>query len=367
MNERRRTTLIPDSMPSRSSNEEVEVVEDESKRRMKQIPSAQMERMYGKGFKLLQKAGFDPLKDSAKTAPIKVLIRRPREGLKDDDLAGRKALGEAVHAQPKGDLDTLDVSEYVELFSSIRKYIEEEGGSAPVYRIYSRVVKIAIETPSLATFMFVLKSYGKRESLRIVGDSASAEVLLAKPPTAGPRFQTIKCVCTPPDARSEISFSRQVDWAAHVFSRFEFSHEEYEMRLMRMSEDWGLFYCLACKRPFPDLVRVVKHCRAMNDDQHVSFARILIGVLLVEAVLAPQAHLLLNAIQEGDEDFAWAQIFSGLAQDALQDIPFDECLTPIALSEDEKGEPDEVYEVIELEEESSASDHDMHGVINLED
>ena len=366
MEKKRRSTLIPDSVPSQSSND-VEIVEDESKRRMKQIPSTQMEKMYGKGFKLLQKAGFDPSKDTAKSAPIKVLLRRPREGLKDDDLTGRTALGESEGASRKSDMDTLDVEEYVKLLSLIRKYIEEEGGSAPVYRIYSRVVKPAIDHPSLATFLLVLKSYGKRESLKTVGDSASAEVVLAKPPSAGPRFEIIKCICTAPDARSVTSFSRQVDWAAHVFSRFEFSHEEYEMRLMKMSEDWGLFHCLACKRPFPDLVRVVKHCNAMGEDQHTAFGRIVIGVLLVEAVLSPQAHLLLNAIQEGDEDFSWAQIFSGLAQDALQDIPFDECLTPIALSEDELDEPEEVLEVIELEEESSASDHDMHGVINLED
>ena len=370
MDTERKQTLIPDEFPSRSSNE-VEVIEDESKRRMKQIPPGQMEKMYGKGFKLLQKAGFDPSRDTAKAAPIKVLLRRPREGLQDDDLVGRKALGDSAHERRNRDSDTLDVSAYVEQLGAIRRFVENEGGSAPVYKIYARVVKPSIESsPSIATLLLVLKSYGRQHSLKIVGDeSASAEVVLAKPPFEGPRFQIIKCVCTPPDSRSGVAFNRHSDWASHVFSRIEFCHEQYEMRLMRLSEDWGLFYCLACMRPFPDLVRVVKHCRAMNDDKHKGFGIILIGVLLVDETLSGQAHLLLNAIQEGDEDFPWSQIFSGLAQDALEDIPFDECPTPIALSEDDYEEVDEVTEVIELEEDSgqSDSDHDMHGIINLED
>ena len=68
--------IFPDEIPSESS--EVMVVDDEPKRRMQELSMKQMESLYGKGLKLLQKVGFSD-KD-ALGAPIKVLLRKPREG-----------------------------------------------------------------------------------------------------------------------------------------------------------------------------------------------------------------------------------------------------------------------------------------------
>ena len=48
--------IFPDEIPSESS--EVMVVDDEPKRRMQELSMKQMESLYGKGLKLLQKVGF---------------------------------------------------------------------------------------------------------------------------------------------------------------------------------------------------------------------------------------------------------------------------------------------------------------------
>ena len=356
MNYEKSSTLVPGTNTTQKFDE-VEVVDDESKRRMKSISSSQMARMYGRGFKLLQKAGFNPNEEENTTAPIKVLLRKPREGLQDDEVAGRKALGESA---------AVDISDYMSQLSNVREFIEAEGGSASLHRVYAKVIKPHIASPSIVELSRALTSAGKENGIKIVGEvSADAQVVLIRPPAStGPRFQTIACTCTAPGARYPVSFSRTNDWAWHVFDRFEFGHEEYEMRLMRMSEGWGLFHCLQCHRPFPDLVRVVKHCRAMPDQHHRLFGTIVLGVLLERAdSLTPQGQLMLLAVQEGDVEFEWGKIFSDFVIKHDIEIPFEECPpTPIALSDDE-----DVVEIVDVADEDTSSDHDMHGIINLED
>lgn len=365
MERRARTTIIPDSTESSS----VQVVEDESRRRLRQVPSTELAKMYGRGFKLLQKAGFDPVRDAERDPPIKVLLRGRREGLKDDDLEGRRALGEKQESAKNSkhgetNVQTADFSVYIALMPKIRKYIENIGGSIQYNLLYERLIRKAVQRQSFKPALLAIKSYGESQGIKVVGDHESTcHIVLSKPPF--PKVDSFKCVCAAPDARTPLAFSSQAEWAAHVYSWFEFSHEEYEMRLMTISqESSGMYYCLACMRPFPDLVRVVKHCKAMNNEFHASFGKILIAVFLVDRDVSVQAKMLLNPMKQGDDKFPWLRFFSDLAQECEEvfDTP-----TPIALSD---GESD-VIEVVELEEKSEESDspslHDMHGVINLED
>lgn len=363
--------MIPDSMPSESSKD-VQIVEDESRRRMSQVPSAQLAKMYGKGFKLLQKAGFDPAKDAERDPPIKVLIRRRREGLKDDDLAGREALGEKEPESNKVTSNKAgkappDFSEFVALLPKIRTYVAKMGGSMHYNLVYERVIKKAVKPPAFKLALVAIQSYGESHGLKVAGNNESTCHILITNKSPSSESSSFKCVCAAPDARTPLSFPTQAEWAAHAYSWFEFSHEDYENRLMKISqESGGMFYCLACMRPFPDLVRIVKHCKAMGNDFHASFGKILIALLLVDRrALSVPAKMLLKPMKEGDDKFPWLRFFSDLAPDKEEET-FD-TPTPIALSDDEG----DVVEVVKLEEESDESDspslHDMHGVINLED
>jgi len=344
--------------------DDVSVVDDESQRRMKQLSSGQMEKLYGKGYRLLQKAGFDPTEDTQKPPPIKVVVRKPREGLQDDDLSGRKVLGEVPehrHQQGGPESDTIDVVEYLDFFSQIKLFLESQGGSAPLYRVFSSVIKPRIPSSTVSIFQLVVDLKGAKHGFKI----SNGEIILIQPPSTSSIFlsQNIPCICAPPHAHYPVTFNRVIDWAAHVFERFDLNHEEYEQKLMTISEnrDIRIFHCLACKRPFLDLVRLVKHCRAMGDTDHNMFGKIVVGTLLGPNDYVGHDKLFLTSLETGDEDFPWKN-FSGLANDVFDDIPFEEPSTPIDLSDDDD---DDVIEVIIADDDESA--HDMHGVINLEE
>jgi hypothetical protein len=261
-------------------------------------------------------------------------------------------------------MDTIDVGQYLNVFDAVYSFLDAQGGSAPLYRVFTQIVKPSVPSGTISIFKLVVELKGLKHGFKI---SSGAEVILVKPPTSTSAYitQNIPCVCTPPNAQYPVAYNRVVDWADHVFDRFDFSHEEYEMKLIKISQnrEIRMFHCLACNRPFLDLVRLVKHCRAMEDPEHTMFGKIVIGTLLGPNDNIGQDQLFLTALETGDSEFPWKN-FSGLAKDVFEDIPFHEPSTPIDLSDDS-----DVVEVMELQDsdESDMSTHDMQGVINLEE
>ena len=324
----------------------------DEKARMAQLSAEEMEKTYGRGYKLLQRAGFTGPAAAVAAAPIKVLIRRPREGLRDDDSVGRKALGEPSTSSTTTRASPQSMSELrqkiLDLFPEIRRFIDHSGGSCGVKSVFHRIVKPRVPTCDVSLFKLVLISARIPDFKLTSGDT---ELVLTKPRSVpGTR---IECTCS----REFVSVH---DWSVHVYQSSDSAHSEYEETLWRALPSSVRPFCLVCLgESFTDVRSVVRHCREIGDTAHERLGRVVISTILApsrDPVALGMDTLLLTALELGDATFPWRQLTGG-AVDAFETIPFDAGPpTPIDLDYDS----DAALEVVELEGDDS-------DVLNLED
>lgn len=336
-------------MNSSSTAVDLDEEVDDDRRRMQELTSDEMQRIYGRGFRLLQKAGFSST-DSA-TAPIRVVVRKPREGLKDDDLANRQTLGEsktkgAASTKPMTVEDIQgSLTQLKRLLPNIAAFIESRGGSCSLSEIINKEIKVHIPSMNQRFFLIAARLVGTADyGFRITEDDGN--VILGRPTGA---LTKIKCACG-------ASWTSKTEWVDHTFSDFEISHQDYHTVLSRRAQEVA---CLACLREFGDLVKVVKHCRLLKSEtKHRKFGKVVLQTFLGDD--SDIKNLLLVAMEAGDQEFPWTAIAGG-AQDPLEDIPFMKKLidegppTPIHLDEDSSD--DDPIEVIDINQD----------FINLED
>ena len=330
-------------MSSESSAVDLEGEVEDARRRMQELSPEEIKRLYGKGFKLLQKSGLRA--SDGVGAPIRVVVRKPREGLRDDDLANRQTLGEIKTKKEPGKISMTNedirgyISELRSLLPSIATYIESHGGSCGLTDIINKVIKVRIPTMTQRFFLIAARLVGTADhGFRITEDEGN--IILCKPQAFATR---IRCACG-------ASWGSKHEWTNHVFADFEISHQDYHTVLTRRA---GEVACLACLRIFTDLVKVVKHCRLLKSDpRHMQFGKVALQTFLGDNT--DVKNLLLVAMENGDNDFPWPAL-QGEAQDPLDEIPFgdigkladDGPPTPIHL--DDESSDDDAVEVIDVE------------------
>jgi hypothetical protein len=308
---------------------------DETISRMKPLSDKQVGKLYGKGYLLLTKAGLREGEELS--APVKVYVRKAREGLQDDDCKGRKVLGEQSEKASSVN-HTLDLSAYIGTFPRIVEYISALGGSAHIAEVFRDMVRDKVASPSFTVFKLLLDTDIVKYGLKRLGD----EVLLIRPPLTIASSRKA-CVCQ--DGRRY--FRTLPEWASHVLEELSSYHELYESELMGWSRSGRWFHCLPCNRPMQDLVRVVKHCNAMPDDLHKHFGRVVV-ISALHSSDEFQRDLLFQAMHDGDSAFPWGS-YAGGAADPLEDIPFSESpRTPIHLS-DSDSDIAEVVDIIDVD------------------
>ena len=335
--------------------------EDDPRRRLAILSQQEVAKVYKKGFKLLQKAGLkagDPLEP-----PLRVAIRKTREGLKDDDLAQREAVGEP-RSRTKRRVAASDNIEFTGTQSSLEdlakilpdvsSYIERQGGSAPISEIVSRVLKPRIPRITLRGFLVaarlgILSTVG----LKITEDE---NVLILSKPTGRHFEQIIPCACGS-------HFSDVIQWARHVFNASWEGHQVYSRALKEITVKASCLVCLNPRTLFPDILSLIQHCRNLSDDKdHSKFAEFLILKVLHRSDDPLDENvkmLLLRAIESCDAQFPWRSIGPGIADPELT-IPFpDGPPTPIYLddSDSEVISNSDVVEVVNLD----------NNLINLEE
>lgn len=303
------------------------VVLDESQCQ-KQLSHDEMVKMYGRGYKLLLKTGFS--KDSSGSAPIKVLVRKPREGLKDDDSAGRKILGESTDYVKK---DVQNFEPYLELFPRIKRFLSSAGGSYKLKALFYKVVRPVFSGANYAVFKLLVSS----PDFVLVGD----DLVLTKPPQTT-RLHPIVC-----EACMQ-GYSSLSEWSWHVLRTLDQTpHSKFEHKLLNVTARApGLttYICLVCVRgDYPNLNRLVHHCRTMIDPPHDQLGRAIIETFLHPDNGVGLGNLFLDALVNGDKDFPIL-----VSNDDV--IPFAPA-TPIDISSDD--------DAIDLD--------DTSAIINLED
>ena len=324
---------------------DITVVPDESERRLQEIPIEEMRRIYGKGFRLLQKSGMSEA-EKLPAAPIKVVLRKPREGLKDDDISGRRALDDHRTGSAPSEIDFEQIyRDLKRCIPSIKQYVETHGGSVLVKEIVDRVLRPNSLGISPRQFLVLSRLIGITESgLRLNEDGS--QLMSMRPVSVS---QEINCACG-------MRFKTSYMWLSHVVQELDVSHSEYETRLLRI----GSFQCacLVCsERKFTNILRLLEHCRSIGDSAHLK-----LGKAVVVSQLDPiegTSQLMLTAIEYDDKQFPWQSLL-GIAADPLENIPFDPGPpTPIYIDDD--GDID-VMEVVDI-----ASDLNNPDFINLED
>jgi hypothetical protein len=327
---------------------DVSVIPLESDRRMQNIPIEEMRRMYGKGFRLLEKSGLSGA-EKISDAPIKVMLRRPREGLQDDDITGRKALGEdrpeIIRSEVRLEVQYRDLKLMI---PSIRKFIDARGGSASVQLVINNLLKPTVRI-SRKQFLVVSRLVGLSDhGLKLNEDGT--ELLSLRPVSVR---EEINCACRK-------KFSSSFLYLEHLLKDFGASyHAQYENHLLE--KEITTAACLECcngQTRFPDIVQLINHCKSFGDAIHLKFAKAILVSQFghLEETTGP---LMLTALELGDRQFPWQSLL-GEAADPLEDIPFDPGPpTPIHLEDDEESDCD-VVEVVDIEPDNS-------NFINLED
>lgn len=327
--------------------------DDDPRRRLTILSHQEISKVYKKGFNLLQKAGLKP-GDSIEP-PLRVTVRKAREGLKDDDLANRKGVGETTGGPKKSrggpfGAQVTDsqssVDELAKLLPEVTRYLEQRGGSASVSEVLSKAIRTKLPKVTQRGFLIaarlgILTPFG----LNITENENS--LILTKPPT-GQADGSKPCAC----GRSQPSPHH---WSRHVFNESWEGHEVYSKTLQDTIVKASCLVCLKRDINFPNMLSLVQHCRNSYEDvDHALFAEFIILKLLHESgdpVDQQMKTLLLDAVESCDKDFPWKSLGQNLADPDLS-IPFPEGPpTPIYLSDsDQVSDPDsEVVEVVDLD------------------
>lgn len=314
------------------------------------LSSQELSKTYGRGYLLLKKAGLTEEDESLASAPIQVLTRRPREGLKDNDAHGRKSLG----ADKQGTPDELLLLEAKEKLGKLTPQIEHKirsaGGSYPVIQLCKELTALAPGC-SYLYFMIAMKEI-RNESFRFSADDKN--LILSRPQHIDLN-PDIACAC------GEI-FSSDRRWSIHVLRNIRNLHARYEQSLQESMSPTSSASCLACHQAsFNSFLALIGHCSSEGDAEHELFGGLLLRNVLLEGRSIATKALLITAIELGDKAFPWKSLVGGAA-DPLESIPFsDGERIPIALDSDD----DEPLEIVEID--SDPDSHRVIGVIDLEE
>jgi hypothetical protein len=336
-----------------------EVNVDDPRRRLSQLSHIQVAKEYKKGFKLLQKAGLRP--EDSLDPPLRVAVRNPREGLKDDDLNGRKTLGEPRAG--RGSKDTIGVEKPLttnietsiddlrKILPEVRSYLDRRGGSCSITDVLKTMVRPRLGPITQRSFLIAARVIGLSSFGFNITETDDA-LILARPVDSGDH--TLKpCLCG-------ATFKDTWSWANHVLRETVESHRGYLQRLGNIVNCVRCLVCRANTDPFENVHDLVEHCmQYKSESNHSEFGCTLLITFLDsdEDPLGDNVRsLLLSALESGDVDFPWRSL-SGAARDPFLDIPFPEGPpTPIFLDDDNDDDHD-VVEVVSIDSE----------FINLED
>ena len=306
---------------------------DDPRRRLQNLSLGEIEQEYKKGFKLLQKAGFR--RGDGLTPPLRVAIRNPREGLKDDDLEGRKGLGEAKKG-PRKKARTLVSTQPIpdrkleEMLPSISAFLDRQGGSASVGEVVEQCLRPLVPGISRRSFLVAARVFGTLQYGFKISET-DGDLILTRPTAPG---RSVPCVCGQ-------KFESNAVWTRHVLKSLEKGHDAY-MHLLR---GYGptTIYCLVCGASCLGIGKLILHAAQAND--HSLFGNALVNAFLDSSIVPQYANLFLQALEDDDKTFPW----QGSEAVNIEDPP-----TPIHLDDD-----DDDGEVIEILEDTN--------FINLED
>ena len=332
----------------KSSPDDVVEVPSESSQRMDSLTEKEKERLYGRGYQLLKRSGYT---GELSHAPIKVLVRNPREGLRDYDHVGRKVLGDSAvkKVKPNEDWLKLMISDVELLKFHIREEVRNHDGCCEITHMFEKLKR----NLRLKNRLLFGKALGLVEVEGVKISAEGTHLILTTPP---PSIGSFSCAC-------EKVFQSERLWSIHVFQHLEDTHhEEYIETLLRSSESSPhSLFCLICVEDgYSDLLRLLLHCRQVGDTQHEMFGRLLISTYLSTMKKGGGSFdiLLTGALETGDPDFPWRSQCGG-ATDPFENIPFPkDPPTPIVL--DVESDIDEPVEIIDV-------DQPMIGEVNLED
>ena len=320
---------------------------DDPRRRLGLMTQAEVEKEYKRGFKLLQKAGLRA--EDALEPPLRVALRNPREGLKDDDLSGRISVGEVkVSSKSRSRLEAAGVEppdsgkcleDLKLLIPDIHRFLTDQGGSCSLTDILRAVLRPKLGSITQRSFLVAarildLSSFG----LTIIETDDS---LILTRPGAVSMTSSIQCECRE-------SFDGVDEWARHVLRSGWDSHGGYNTEISTTSST--CVKCLVCEAnsSYQGLKSLVDHCRSREGDpRHTSFGCSIIVTFLYESKdkwRGSMRSLFGQSLEYGDRDFPWMSCLGG-AVDPQLSIPFPEGPpTPIYLEED-----DDVVEVVDLD------------------
>jgi hypothetical protein len=305
---------------------------DDPRRRLKNLSLGEIQQEYKKGFKLLQKAGFK--RGDGLAPPLRVAIRNPREGLKDDDLEGRKGLGETKkgplkRARTSGSAQPIPDKKLEDVLPSIAAFLDRQGGSASVSEVLDQCLRPLVPGISRRSFLVAARVFGTLQYGFKISET-DGDLILTRP--TAPILKSVPCVCGQ-------KFESMTVWTRHVIKTLDKGHEAY-MNLLR---GYGptTVYCLVCGASFLGIGKLILHAAHASD--HLVFGYALVNAFINSSVVPEYANLLLQALEDDDKSFPWGGTMT------TEDPP-----TPIHLDDD-----DDDGEVIEILEDTN--------FINLED
>ena len=332
---------------------------EDPRRRMNQLSIPEISKVYKKGFSLLQKAGFRT--DDTPIPPIRITLRKPREGLKDDDLEGRQTVGDhrgrskRDRRQGTTGSNIISVSDDEALrilqttLPRISHFLEMRGGSCSVKELVDHLLKPAIPGITIQGFLVNARFLGtSKYGFRIT--ESEDQLIISKPMNI---YQKKTCICGG-------SFPNRLDFLTHVLNNLDASHQMYT----RLIERYHIspLTCLACRAkgsPFTDLLSLATHCRGLPHDlSHARLGHAIVSTFVDDFISSDKSaliNLFYQALEDGDQDFPWEALASD-AVDPLEQIPLISQTfnldsgppTPIHLDED-SSQDSEVVEILDLD------------------
>ncbi len=336
---------------------------EDPRRRMIRLSIPEVSKVYKKGFSLLQKAGFRA--DDAVIPPIRITLRKPREGLKDDDIQGRRAVGESkakseparIQGAPEGNSVSIRDDEALRILNTslprISHFLERRGGSCSVKDFVHSFLKPVL--PGITVQGFLVNARFLATSKYGFRITESEDQLVISKPIRLPEHKT--CCCGK-------DFRTRFEFLSHVLNNLDVSHQMY----MRLVERYNIspLFCLACKSKgsqFCDLLSLSSHCKVnSHDTAHTRLGHAIVSTFIDDNMSSDKSYLInlfYQALEDCDEDFPWGALVSDAA-DPLEEIKFMSSAdnvdsgppTPIHLDDDSSQDDEvrnEVVEILDLE------------------
>jgi hypothetical protein len=338
---------------------DLDALDDEDpRRRLGKLSYREVEHEYRKGFKLLQKAGLKP--NDSLHPPIRVMIRNTREGLRDDDLVGRRGIGERLKSCKRGDSDKTireTVSQSAVQVPSlplkdVSEFLMRSGGSASVSDVVRQVLRPRIGAITVRGFLTAARSMNLPQYGFHITENENS-LVLSRPLDDANEFQ--KCLC-------KNGLVLRTEWARHILHGSWRDHDPYRSQLKNIEGDYACLVCPVGKSRQRNIFELVDHCQAcLRDQKHE-----LLGKALIETFLGDTSdtlrrnisQLFLNALHSDDRWFPWESISGGESSTSIAHSFPDAPPTPIYLDDSEdQSDGSDIVEIVDLD----------YNFINIED